>query len=403
MDAARRQRISRLYLEALQRPASEREAFLDASCASDVALRAEVASLLAHAATVERLPAASAARPSNDRPRPDPPPGGLRPGVRLGTYQIEKTLGRGGMGVVFLAQDTTLRRQVALKILDSRADDVTARTELLREARSAAALNHPNICTIYAVGEVEDRGFIAMEYVDGRPLSDRLAESALPLHEAVRYGIEAADALAYAHDHGVIHRDLKAASTMVTAAGSLKLVDFGLARREDALLADATRMASAVPAGVAVGTPYSMAPEQVRGGATDARTDIWALGVLLYEMVSGATPFGGATSPELFSSILRDAPAPLPRSVPADVRAVIDRCLQKQPERRYPHARELRTALEAIQTGAKPVWPILRGHLGRHRLGATVGGFAVAALLVSLSVGDVQERLRGSARQRPSS
>jgi TolB-like protein/Tfp pilus assembly protein PilF len=191
---------------------------------------------------------------------------------------------------------------------------------------------------------------------------------------------------------------LKAANTMVTAAGSLKLVDFGLARREDALLADATRMASAVPAGVAVGTPYSMAPEQVRGGATDARTDIWALGVLLYEMVSGATPFGGATSPELFSSILRDAPIPLPRSVPADVRAVIERCLQKQPERRYPHARELRTALDAIQTGAKPVWPILRGHLGRHRLGAAAGGFAVAALLVSLSVGDVQERLRGSAR-----
>ena len=126
-----------------------------------------------------------------------------------------------------------------------------ARARLLREARNAAALNHPNICTVYEVGEADGRAFIAMEYVDGRPLSDRLAESALSLEEAVRYGIEAADALAYAHDHGVIHRDLKAANAIVTTTGRSKLVDFGLARREDALLADATTMPSVAPAGVA--------------------------------------------------------------------------------------------------------------------------------------------------------
>ena len=150
-----------------------------------------------------------------------------------------------------------------------------------------------------------------MEYVDGRPLSDRLGDGALPVEEALHYAIQAADALAYAHDHGVVHRDFKAANVMVTADGSLKVVDFGLARRDDALLADATTCASLAPAGVAAGTPYAMAPEQVRGAGTDARTDIWALGVLLHEMVSGAKPFSASTNPELFSSILRDAPAPL--------------------------------------------------------------------------------------------
>ena len=231
--------------------------------------------------------------------------GGLAPGVTLGTYQIDRSLGRGGMGVVFLAYDTTLHRQVALKVLASPAADETARARLLREARNAAALNHPNICTVYEVGEADGCAFIAMEYVDGQPLSDRLAGTGLPLKEVVRYGIEAADALAHAHEHGVIHRDLKAANAMVTPTGRLKLVDFGLARREDVRIVDATTMASLAPAGVTVGTPYTMAPEQVRGGVTDARTDIWALGVLLYEMVSGAKPFRAPTTPELFSWILK--------------------------------------------------------------------------------------------------
>jgi eukaryotic-like serine/threonine-protein kinase len=309
MDADRWQRISRLYHEALELSSDQRDAFLDAHCHNDGALRREVVSLLASEASAESFLAEPAAEVGNAAltQNSEHAHTRLEPGGPLGTYRIERPLGRGGMGVVLLAYDATLHRKVALKVLGSPDGDGTARGRLLREARNAAALNHPNICTVYEVGEAAGRAFIAMEYVDGRLLCDRLAESALPLEETVRYGIEAADALAYAHDHGVIHRDLKAANAMVTTTGRLKLVDFGLARREDALLVDATTMPSLAPAGRAVGTPYAMAPEQVRGGGTDARTDIWALGVLLYEMVSGAKPFGAVTIPELFSSILRDA------------------------------------------------------------------------------------------------
>jgi TolB-like protein/tetratricopeptide (TPR) repeat protein/predicted Ser/Thr protein kinase len=301
------------------------------------------------------------------------------------------------MGVVFLAHDTTLHRQVALKVLGSPGDGETARVQLLREARNAAALNHPNICTVYEVGEADGRAFIAMEYVDGQALSDRLAGTGLPLREVVRYGIEAADALEHAHEHGVIHRDLKAANAIVTTTGRLKLVDFGLARREDALLVDATTMASLAPAGVTVGTPYAMAPEQVRGGVTDARTDIWALGVLLYEMVSGSKPFGALTIPELFSSILRDAPAPLPNGVPVDVQSVIERCLEKEPERRYHRADEVRTALEAIQAGTTPMWATWRARVRRRPwVAAAAAGIALITLLVGANVGGVRDRFSGS-------
>jgi serine/threonine protein kinase len=150
----------------------------------------------------------------------EPPPAGLEPGVSLGAYRIERPLGRGGMGVVFLAHDTTLHRKVALKVLRSATENGTARDRLLREARNAAALNHPNICTVYEVGEATDRAFIAMEYVDGQSLTDRLRNGPLPLDEVPRYGIEAADALAYAHDHGVVHRDFKAATLRLQGQGA---------------------------------------------------------------------------------------------------------------------------------------------------------------------------------------
>lgn len=214
------------------------------------------------------------------------------PGTTLGSYRIDRPLGRGGMGAVFLAYDSTLRRPVALKVMREATDDETSRSRLLREARNAAALNHPNICTIHEVGHADGTTFIAMEYVEGLSLRDHVdARGALPAADVLRYGIQAADALDYAHRQGVTHRDFKAANAMVASDGRLKIVDFGLAHRGDVLMTEATTAASLVTAGVAAGTPYAMAPEQVRGATTDARADIWALGVLLYEMATGTKPF----------------------------------------------------------------------------------------------------------------
>jgi eukaryotic-like serine/threonine-protein kinase len=320
----------------------------------------------------------------------------LAPGDTLDSYRVERPLGRGGMGAVYLAHDTTLHRQVALKVLSSSEDTETARARLLREARNAAALNHPNICTIYEVGESAGRAFIAMEYVDGQSLSDRLRNGPLSLEEVLRYGSEAADALTYAHDHRVVHRDFKAANALVSTAGRLKIVDFGLARRGDEMMSGATTMPTVVPAGAVAGTPYAMAPEQVRGDTTDARTDIWAFGVLLYEMVTGAKPFDGATVPELYSSILRDAPKPWAAGVAVQIRPVIERCLDKDPERRYQKARDVGDALGAIRTGLVPPWTAWRYQLTRRpglAMLATILG--VAALLVGVNVGGVRDRLAG--------
>ena len=188
----------------------------------------------------------------------------MEAGTTLGTYRIERPLGRGGMGAVFLAYDTTLHRPVALKVVDqAAADSETSRTRLLREARSAAALNHPNICTIHEVGQESGTAFIAMEYIEGRSLREIVDEDgALPFTDALRYAIQTADALAFAHQHGVVHRDLKAANVMISTDARLKVVDFGLARRDDALVTDATTLASAVPAGAPAGTRMQWRPSR---------------------------------------------------------------------------------------------------------------------------------------------
>jgi pimeloyl-ACP methyl ester carboxylesterase len=275
-------------------------------------------------------------------PRPeDTAPGALLPGTRLGRYELDVRLGEGGMGTVYRARDTRLERVVALKLIAGLADE-GARARLGQEARAAAALNHPNICTLHELEEMDDRVFLVMEYVDGTPLSERGGDLLPP--DAVRQlGRQIAEGLSHAHERGIVHRVLKSANVMVTAGGLVKVLDFGIARRVSAA-ATMTMTGSTGGSGI-TGTPAYMAPEALRGSLSDPRCDLWSLGVVLYELLAGRRPFIGDTTFDLSSAILRDAPPPLPAHVPADLAAVVMRCLEKDPALRYPQASNVAAAL----------------------------------------------------------
>jgi len=271
-------------------------------------------------------------------------------GRKLAHYQILEQLGAGGMGVVYRARDTRLDRFVALKVVGEK-DRLSekARIRLLREARTASALNHPNVCTIYEAGEAEGVTYIAMELIEGRPLSTLIGSDGLPVETAVRYAAQIADALAHAHERGVVHRDLKSANVLITPNGRAKVLDFGLAKRVIESADEATRSESLTEAGAVAGTLAYMAPEVLNGEPADPRSDLWALGVMLYQAVSGALPFRGRSAFETTSAILRDAAAQLPPRVPSALAALIRRLLAKPPGERYQRASEVHAALEAIQ------------------------------------------------------
>ena len=325
----------------------------------------------------------------------------LAAGARLGPYEIQSALGAGGMGEVYRARDSRLERDVALKVLPAAAlADETARARLVREARLASKLNHPHICTIYDVGESEGRTYVAMELVEGQSLSDRVARGALPIAEVVAYGQQMAGALAHAHAKGVVHRDFKSANVVVTPEGEVKALDFGLAKRlaSDELADGTTRSRqSLTEAGVVAGTLAYMAPEQLRGRPADARSDIWALGVVLYELAAGRRPFQGKTGFELSSAILSQPIPAVPASVPAPLAAVIDRCLAKEPGERYQRADDVRAALEALQTGTVAPWMHRRYLIRRRAWPAWVAAaLVVVSLLVGFDVGGVRGRLAGT-------
>ena len=285
-------------------------------------------------------------------------------GVRLARYRITSRLGAGGMGEVYRARDEQLDRDVAVKLLPASSfDDPTARARLVREAKAAAALNHPNICTVYEVGDADGRTYIAMELIEGQTLSSMLAAGPLPSNRVMQLGRQLADALTHAHERGVVHRDLKSNNVIVTPEGRLKVLDFGLAKRaaDMDLTAAITEMhASLTQAGTAVGTLPYMSPEQLRGAPVQISSDIWALGVVLYEMATATRPFSGRTPFEISAAILNDDPTSLPVHLPSDLRTTIERCLIKDVQQRSASAVAVRAGLDgaatatAVRTNAVP-------------------------------------------------
>jgi TolB-like protein len=297
-------------------------------------------------------------------------------------YRVIARVGAGGMGEVYRARDTRLERDVAIKVLHATSlGQEEARTRFRKEALTLARLNHPNIGTVFDFCTENGVDFLVMELVAGVSLRERIAGRPLAERDVIALGIAIASALEEAHEQRIIHRDLKPGNIMVTPRGQVKVLDFGLARLlrpESEADLTATMSESHVVAGT---IPY-MAPEQLRGHPADTRTDIWALGVVLYEMATGVRPFQGQSGFELSSAILDRSPTPLPPAVATTLRAVVERCLEKDPGRRYQRAGEVRAALETIQAGGTSL------RVARPWLAISAGAATVAAMLGILFMAD---------------
>jgi serine/threonine protein kinase len=319
----------------------------------------------------------------------------LSPGTRLGPYEIVSPLGAGGMGTVYRAHDTRLGRTVAVKLISSNAgSDPQARMLFEREGRAIAALNHPHICAIYDVGHYEDHDFLVMEHVDGETLEQRLRRGPAALDEWFRIAIGVAEALVAAHRAGIIHRDLKPSNVMLTRGG-VKLMDFGIAKRRDperqggaTIGPDATAPALATLSGSLVGTVPYMAPEQLEAGPIDARTDIFAFGVLLFEMATGTPAFSGASPASYVAAILAEARPRASQSrpdLPRSVDRIISVCLARDPDSRWQDAtdllRQLRWAKDDLLEGD----PATVSSPGKKRLIHAYWGAAVLTLVAALA------------------
>jgi tetratricopeptide (TPR) repeat protein len=347
--------VDALLQSALQLAPEAQEAFLQEACCGDPALAAEVRSLLvAHgeASGILDRPAMELAAKTLDADDLAGVPA-IRPKQEISHYRVLRQLGRGGMGVVYEAEDTRLGRHVALKLmLDADRGDRKALSRFHQEALGISSLNHPNICTIHEVETHDGTPVIVMELLDGETLKERLARGSIPPAAQIRWGMEIADALEAAHAKGVVHRDIKPANLFITSRGSIKVLDFGLAKL--GAQAAASPEEPLTSAGVLTGTTAYMSPEQVRGDPIDGRTDLWSLGVVLYEMGTGVRPFEERNVALTLNAILNRAPASITGGrvdVPAGLGRIIDKALEKDRERRYAHASELRADLDALQRG----------------------------------------------------
>lgn len=352
MNPERYQIIKRHFHAARELPEPERRAFLDQACGDDQEMLVEVEALIK-----------AAEKPGDFLDAPayelaaglliDPTTGELE-GASLGPYRIISLLGAGGMGEVYLAEDSRLGRQVALKLLpDHLSDDPDRVRRFRQEARAASALNHPNLTSIYEIEQVNGRFFIAMEFVNGETLRRVITRGPVPPAEALRITEQIASALAEAHQIGIVHRDIKPENIMLDVRGRVKILDFGLAKyMRDPNPAGSTVDSYLTTPGLLMGTTAYMSPEQVRAFVVDARTDIWSLGAVLYEMLVGAPPFDGLTRSDVIAAILEREPAPIslsPSSATAKLGTIIGKMLAKDRRQRYSTATELVQDLESLR------------------------------------------------------
>lgn len=383
-------KVGRIFEEVREKPPEERKAYLEEICEEE-AIRTEVLDLLEAEAQaggffedlISALPnAASEEMSERDRPiQPlrTPDPLDLE-GETVGRYAVEEHLGGGGMGVVYKARDPELDRWVALKFLPpSLAASDESEKRFVREARAASALEHPHIATIYEIGTSEaGHRFIAMAYYEGETLKEKLArEKSFSVDEASRYARQIASALVQAHDAGIVHRDVKPANVMVTESGTVKLLDFGLAKA-----AADTRLTKS---GHQVGTAAYMSPEQAKGESVGPASDLWAVGVVLYEMLAGTRPFQGANTPAVLRAILDDDPEPIRQrrdDTPPELSRLVGQCLEKNPDDRPNSAQTLLEELQALRTGSpSPPDPAPQA-AKRPLLGSTSSSLALLILLV---------------------
>lgn len=353
MSPSEWERVKDVFEAASARQGAGRAEYLAATCKGDESLRREVERLLAGHEQAGSFLELSPEAPVGSEPAEAPDQEYLQIGQTFSHYKIAAKLGQGGMGSVYRAMDMQLRRQVAIKVIRRRwLQDVDPERRLVREARTASALNHPNICHIYEIGEHDSIRFIAMEYIEGRTLEAAIGEGRLEPSEIVRFGAQAAEGLAEAHAHGIIHRDIKPSNLMIGPRGELKILDFGIARMNSGPEAGTAgvNQNSMSGTGILMGTVQYMSPEQLLGRDLDHRTDVFSLGLVLHEMATGRPAFQGATQIETIDRILHGTHEPLAQWPELD--RIVSKCLEKERERRYQSAAEVAGELRQIGHGS---------------------------------------------------